>query len=170
MSAFLYLHCALLFFDHACPGRRSQLKIKCPQSMSPSITVLTSPFGSKAPTKASPQTCQSGTKLTQKKRSARSGSGFATVVAAWRARAHGSGRRSNRCDATDRRTPTEVQRRAKPLAELAPGKYSLVVEAVREVGGREPAEVPFEWPIKAAQRGGAQGKTELGAVALTLNP
>jgi hypothetical protein len=59
---------------------------------------------------------------------------------------------------------------AEPLSKLKPGRYELVVEAVREVGGREAVRIPFEWPIKAAQRGNAQGKTELGAVALTLNP
>ncbi len=57
-----------------------------------------------------------------------------------------------------------------PLAGLEPGKYTLVVEAVREVGGREALRIPFEWPVKAQQRGSAQGTTELGAVALTLNP
>ena len=59
---------------------------------------------------------------------------------------------------------------AAPLSQLKPGKYELVVEAVREVGGREAVRIPFEWPVKAAQRGNAQGKTELGAVALVLNP
>jgi hypothetical protein len=59
---------------------------------------------------------------------------------------------------------------AEPLSKLKPGKYELVVEAVREVGGREAVRIPFEWPIKAAQRGNAQGKAELGAVALMLNP
>jgi hypothetical protein len=59
---------------------------------------------------------------------------------------------------------------APPLATLAPGKYTLVVEAVREVGGREAVRIPFEWPIKAARREAVQGTTELGAVALTLNP
>jgi len=59
---------------------------------------------------------------------------------------------------------------AAPLAQLKPGKYALVVEAVREVGGREALRIPFEWPIKAAQRGAAQGTTELGAVAVSLNP
>ncbi len=57
-----------------------------------------------------------------------------------------------------------------PLAKLAPGQYSLVVEAVREVGGREALRIPFEWPIKAARRATAKGTQELGAVALTLNP
>jgi len=57
-----------------------------------------------------------------------------------------------------------------PLAKLAPGNYALVVEAVREVGGREAVRIPFEWPIKAAKRESVQGTKELGAVALTLNP
>jgi hypothetical protein len=59
---------------------------------------------------------------------------------------------------------------AAPLAKLAPGKYALVVEAVREVGGREAVRIPFEWPIQAAKRETAQGTKELGAVALMLNP
>jgi hypothetical protein len=59
---------------------------------------------------------------------------------------------------------------AEPLAKLAPGKYELVVEAVREVGGREAVRIPFEWPIKAARQGSAKGTKELGAVALKLNP
>ncbi len=57
-----------------------------------------------------------------------------------------------------------------PLKALKPGHYELVVEAVREVGGREAVRIPFAWPIKAARRESASGKTELGAVALTLNP
>jgi hypothetical protein len=57
-----------------------------------------------------------------------------------------------------------------PLAKLPPGQYSLVVEAVREVGGREAVRIPFEWPIKAARRETASGQKELGAVALMLNP
>jgi hypothetical protein len=59
---------------------------------------------------------------------------------------------------------------AAPLAKLPPGNYALVVEAVREVGGREAVRIPFEWPIKNAKRESVQGTKELGAVALTLNP
>jgi hypothetical protein len=59
---------------------------------------------------------------------------------------------------------------AEPLSKLAPGKYTLVVEAVREVGGREAVRIPFEWPIKSVKRESVKGSTELGAVALTLNP
>jgi hypothetical protein len=57
-----------------------------------------------------------------------------------------------------------------PLAALKPGQYALVVEAVREVGGREAVRIPFEWPIKTARRATANGSKELGAVALSLNP
>jgi len=59
---------------------------------------------------------------------------------------------------------------AAPLAKLAPGKYTLMVEAVREVGGREAVRIPFEWPVKTATRAAAKGSTELGAVSLTLDP
>lgn len=57
-----------------------------------------------------------------------------------------------------------------PLAALKPGQYALVVEAVREVGGRESVRIPFEWPIKAQKRESVSGTKELGAVSLTLNP
>lgn len=57
-----------------------------------------------------------------------------------------------------------------PLAKLPPGQYALVVEAVREVGGREAVRIPFEWPIAAARRATASGTKELGAIALSLNP
>jgi hypothetical protein len=57
-----------------------------------------------------------------------------------------------------------------PLAQLKPGQYSLVVEAVREIGGREAVRIPFEWPIKSAKQASAKGTKELGAVALSLNP
>jgi hypothetical protein len=59
---------------------------------------------------------------------------------------------------------------SKHLSSLAPGKYSLVVEAVREVGGRELLKIPFEWPIRQKQQATAQGKAELGTVTLDLIP
>ena len=58
----------------------------------------------------------------------------------------------------------------KQLAKLAPGKYNLVVEATREVGGRELLRVPFEWPGTQKQQASANGKTELGAVTLNVTP
>ncbi len=57
-----------------------------------------------------------------------------------------------------------------PLSTLKPGQYAIVVEAVREVGGREAVRIPFDWPIKAARRDSVKGTKELGAVALSLNP
>ena len=56
------------------------------------------------------------------------------------------------------------------LAKLAPGNYTLVVEAAREVGGRELVKIPFTWPAKAPQFGKAQGSSEIGAVTLAVKP
>ncbi len=57
------------------------------------------------------------------------------------------------------------------LAGLAAGEYTLVVEASREVGGRELLKIPFRWAARpTAQKGSAQGSSELGAVALTVKP
>ncbi|MGV8930898.1 MAG: DUF2271 domain-containing protein [Luteimonas sp.] len=56
------------------------------------------------------------------------------------------------------------------LAKLAPGNYTLVVEAVREVGGRELLKIPFAWPVNTTHTGKAQGRSELGVVALSLKP
>ena len=56
------------------------------------------------------------------------------------------------------------------LKDLAPGNYTLVVEAAREVGGRELVKVPFSWPAKTAQNASAQGSTELGKVTLAVKP
>jgi hypothetical protein len=57
-----------------------------------------------------------------------------------------------------------------PLATLKPGEYELVVEAAREVGGREILRIPFKWPAAAAVSGSAKGKEELGEVALQIKP
>lgn len=58
----------------------------------------------------------------------------------------------------------------KQLARLVPGKYNVVVEATREVGGRELLRLPFEWPGAQPQQASAQGKTELGAITLNVTP
>jgi len=57
-----------------------------------------------------------------------------------------------------------------PLKGLAPGNYKLMVEAAREVGGREIISLPFQWPIKAPVAADAKGSSELGAVKLSLKP
>ena len=56
------------------------------------------------------------------------------------------------------------------LARLAPGSYQIVIEAVREVGGRELLRLPLTWPATAAQTAQAQGEHELGKVTLTVKP
>jgi hypothetical protein len=56
------------------------------------------------------------------------------------------------------------------LAKLAPGNYTLVVEAAREVGGRELVKIPFTWPAKTPQSGNAQSSSEIGAVTLAVKP
>lgn len=57
-----------------------------------------------------------------------------------------------------------------PLGSLAPGDYRLVVEAAREVGGREVLEIPFSWPPREPGRLGAKGSHELGEVSVELVP
>lgn len=55
-----------------------------------------------------------------------------------------------------------------PLKDLPAGDYSLVVEAAREVGGRELLRLPFSWPPQKTEKQQAQGASELGAVTLEL--
>lgn len=55
-----------------------------------------------------------------------------------------------------------------PLAKLAPGEYTLIVEASREVGGKEMVEIPFTWSPGSEATASAKGKEELGAVTLKL--
>jgi hypothetical protein len=57
---------------------------------------------------------------------------------------------------------------AGPIAKLAPGDYKIIVEASREVGGKELVEIPFKWAPGAEATGAAKGKEELGAVTLKL--
>ena len=59
---------------------------------------------------------------------------------------------------------------AGPLKDLAPGSYSVVVEAAREVGGRELLKLPLAWPPTQATQASVQGTSELGRIALRLTP
>lgn len=52
------------------------------------------------------------------------------------------------------------------LGAMAAGKYTLVVEAAREGGGRELVRIPFTWPAASGAGGKASGTTELGTVSL----
>ncbi|MCC9656187.1 DUF2271 domain-containing protein [Rhodopirellula halodulae] len=51
---------------------------------------------------------------------------------------------------------------------LSAGKYSVVVEASREVGGRELIELPFTWPSDKPQKLSASGKEELGEITFVI--
>lgn len=64
--------------------------------------------------------------------------------------------------------PLEDARRI--FAELEPGQYQVMVEAAREVGGRELIAVPFEWPVEEQLEVTRQGEHELGEVRLRLAP
>lgn len=59
---------------------------------------------------------------------------------------------------------------ADALAGLAAGEYQLVVEAAREVGGRELLRLPFTWPPQASADETAKGEHELGLVSISINP
>jgi hypothetical protein len=52
------------------------------------------------------------------------------------------------------------------LRNLPAGQYNIVVEAARELGGREVVRVPFRWG--AANSGAGTGATELGAVRVAV--
>ena len=55
-----------------------------------------------------------------------------------------------------------------PVAKLAPGEYKIIVEASREVGGKELVEIPFKWAPGTDATASASGKEELGAITLKL--
>lgn len=57
-----------------------------------------------------------------------------------------------------------------PLTSLAPGEYTLFVEAAREAGGREVVRVPFAWPPKSPMSANAKGQEELGSISVQLKP
>ena len=56
------------------------------------------------------------------------------------------------------------------LKGLQAGEFQLLVEAAREVGGRELLRIPLHWPIDGQQAAEAQGTHELGRVVATLIP
>ena len=53
------------------------------------------------------------------------------------------------------------------LGKLAPGDYTLVVEAAREVGGQEAVRVPFVWG-KPGKPATAKGEAEIGVVTVAV--
>ena len=65
---------------------------------------------------------------------------------------------------------SSTQRGLEAASKLAPGAYKFVVEASREVGGREVVSVPFQWPPAKAEQASASGSSELGDIRLQLKP
>jgi hypothetical protein len=60
---------------------------------------------------------------------------------------------------------------AAQMRGVAPGQYTLAIEAAREVGGREVVRVPFTWPAKGGPKSAsAAGSSELGQVTVTAKP
>ena len=59
---------------------------------------------------------------------------------------------------------------ADPIPALPPGDYAFVIEAARELGGRELIRVPFTWPQHAKQSLSATGEHELGRLTVTIEP
>lgn len=53
------------------------------------------------------------------------------------------------------------------MPTLTPGRYTLVIEAAREAGGREVVRLPFSWSGSRVTANAA-GRAELGAVSLTI--
>ena len=66
--------------------------------------------------------------------------------------------------------PQRITIPASVLRGLASGKYNLVVEAAREVGGREVVSVPFQWPAAKPEQLRAKGSSELGEITVDLKP
>jgi hypothetical protein len=56
------------------------------------------------------------------------------------------------------------------IKDLSAGQYELVVEAAREVGGREVLRIPFQWPPQKAETLEAKGESELGNLSLAVKP
>ncbi len=64
----------------------------------------------------------------------------------------------------------EMNFSAADFTDLPTGEYRLIVEVVREVGGREMLEIPFQWPPSESQTLTARGEEELGELTLSLSP
>ena len=59
---------------------------------------------------------------------------------------------------------------AQKLKNMAAGEYRLMIEAAREVGGREMLTIPFVWPPGETETLEQIGEHELGKVRLQLVP
>lgn len=52
---------------------------------------------------------------------------------------------------------------------LEAGEYQLVIEAAREVGGRELLQIPFHWPLEQPFSQSVNGESELGTITLSIH-
>jgi hypothetical protein len=58
-----------------------------------------------------------------------------------------------------------------PLRDLQRGEYNIVIEAVRERGGRELIRIPLDWTNTGRERTlTARGETEIGRIMVTIYP
>lgn len=139
-------------------------------SRSLNTTAPTSPFGSSGPTSRSPRISRFGTICNPNAaKQARLGSRTCASGGA-------SPAATCRCPLTAsaaRRGPPAATRcclspRSLRSASWLLVRTRLVVEAAREVGGREIVRVPFQWPVKGSAQ--AAGEHELGAVTVSVNP
>lgn len=57
-----------------------------------------------------------------------------------------------------------------PLRDLERGRYNVVIEAVREHGGRELIRVPLDWTANREVTVTARGESEIGRITVTVYP
>ena len=154
--------------------RRDERSVsKFRSSMLPNITSLTSRYGWKGRIRASSAISRSGT--TSSSRTTKAPNGSRTCGnggAAVRPRIDHAGGRSQQRDARARRPSDQLSiaptRRRSRVFRLV--RYHLVIEAAREVGGREMLRMPFQWPVRSAENLKVQGGHELATIELQLKP
>lgn len=61
----------------------------------------------------------------------------------------------------------ELQVAAVEIPVLSEGNHTLMIEAAREVGGRELLKIPFVWDGKTAVSISAEGESELGQITFS---
>ena len=66
--------------------------------------------------------------------------------------------------------PQRLSVPASTLRGLAPGEYRLVIEAAREVGGRDIVQIPVTLGASRPATVSGRGKSELGAISATIKP
>lgn len=66
------------------------------------------------------------------------------------------------------RGPGQYTIKTGSLSDLPEGTYALVVEGVREKGGREILKAPFNWKPGEVVSVSAQGSSELGKITLSI--